>query len=91
MTEEGSYKPTPIFDNGKSLLNCNQSGNRNLPIEENVKRVVARPLSGSHKVMYEHFGNGFELDIEKALEWLKTEPDSFYKKVLVFRLNTVIY
>lgn len=90
MNADGSYRSAPIFDNGKSLLNCNPSINRDLPIEENIHRVIARPFSGSHKVMYELFGKGFELDIEKVLKWLKTEPDSFYKKVLVFRLNTVI-
>lgn len=87
MNEDGSYKPAPIFDNGKSLLNCNPSVNRNLPIEENVKRVVARPFSGSHKAMFEYFGEGFELNKAKALKWLEIEPESFYKKVLLFRLN----
>lgn len=90
MNEDGSYKPAPIFDNGKSLLNCNPSVNRNFPIEENVKRVVARPFSGSHKAMFKYFGKGFELDKVKALKWLETEPDSFYKEVLVFRLLEAI-
>ena len=87
MNADGSYRSAPIFDNGKSLLNCNPSVNRNLPMEENVKRVVARPFSGSHKAMYEYFGKGFNIDGEKVLQWLKTEPDSFYKDVLIFRLN----
>ena len=90
MNGDGSYIPAPIFDNGKSLLNCNLSVNRDLPMEENVNRVVARPFSGSHKTMYEYFGKGFELDIPKALKWLKTEPDSFYKQVLEYRLNTFV-
>lgn len=87
MNADGSYQPAPIFDNGKSLLNCNPSINRDLPIEENVKRVVARPFSGSHKAMYEHFGKGFDVYVAYALKWLETEPDSFYKNVLLFRLN----
>lgn len=90
MNADGSYKPAPIFDNGKSLLNCNPSINRDLPMEENVKRVVARPFSGSHKAMYEYFGKGFDIDNEKALKWLETEPNSFYKKVMVYRLKETI-
>lgn len=89
MDSDGSYKPAPIFDNGKSLLNCNPSINRDLPMQENVKRVVARPFSGSHKAMYKYFGKGFEVDVTKALRWLKTEQNSFYKDVLLYRLNEI--
>ncbi len=88
MDAEGSYKPAPIFDNGKSLLNCNLSVNRDLPMEENVRRVIARPFSGLHEATFEYFGKGFDIDVQKALRWLETEPDGYYKKVLVFRLNT---
>lgn len=87
MNGDGGYKSAPIFDNGKSLLNCNPAVNRDLPIEENVKRVVARPFSGSHEAMFGYFGKGFELDVKKASKWLETEPDSFYKRVLQFRLS----
>lgn len=90
MNADGSYMPAPIFDNGKSLLNCNSSINRDFPIEENVKRVVARPFSGSHKTMYEYFGKGFDIDVAKALQWLKAEPESFYKEVLIYRLKEII-
>ncbi|MCM1545837.1 MAG: hypothetical protein NC033_02260 [Clostridiales bacterium] len=90
MNSDGSYKPAPIFDNGKSLLNCNSSVNRGLPVEENVKRVVARPFSGSHKAMYEYFGKGFDIDITKAIKWLSTATDSFYKQVLLYQLNEII-
>ncbi len=90
MNADGSYRPAPIFDNGKSLLNCNSSINRRLPLEENIQRVVARPFSGSHRVTYEYFGKGFELDIERALQWLNQEPDSFYKSVLIYRLQEML-
>jgi len=30
-----------------------------LPMEENVKRVIARPFSGSHDRIYEYFGKGY--------------------------------
>lgn len=87
MNGDGSYKPAPIFDNGKSLLNCNPSIKYGLPVEENVKRVVARPFSGSHKVMYEYFGKGFDVDVSKALRLLEKEPYSFYKEVLLYQLR----
>jgi len=90
MNADGSYKPAPIFDNGKSLLNCNTSINRDLSIKENVKRVVARPFSGSHKAMYDYFGKGFDVDVSKALQWLKIELESFYKEVLIYRLKEII-
>lgn len=90
MDAEDSYKPAPIFDNGKSLLNCNPSVNRRLSLEENIKRVVARPFSGSHKATYEYFGKGFDLNIDDALQWLNQEPDSFYKSVLLYRLNKIL-
>lgn len=87
MSNDGSYKTAPIFDNGKSLLNCNPSVNRKMSIEENVQRVVARPFSGSHRKTYEYFGKGFDIDVPKALEWLKSESDSYFKQILLFKLN----
>lgn len=85
--DEQTYHTAPIFDNGKSLLNCNPSINRYLPIKENVKRVVARPFSGSHKAMFEHFGQGFKLNFTKAIDWLQNEEDCYYKQVLLYQLN----
>ena len=43
------FTPAPIFDNGIALLTANQSVNRHFPIADNVKRIVARPFSGSHE------------------------------------------
>lgn len=87
MSVDGEYRPAPIFDNGKSLLNTNPSINYRLPIEENVKRVTARPFSGSHKRMVEYFGKGFNLDKKSAIAWLEMEEDSFYKEVLLYQLK----
>lgn len=89
MSMDGKYRPAPIFDNGKSLLNTNSSLNHKLPIAENVKRVVARPFSGSHKRTFEYFGKGFNLDIEAALAWLETQENSFYKEVLKYQLKNI--
>lgn len=54
---------------------------------KNVKRVIARPFSGSHKKMAEYFGRGFTLDCDAALHWLENEPESREKAVLKYQLN----
>ena len=89
MSVDGQYRPAPIFDNSKSLLNTNPSINYRLTITENVKRVTARPFSGSHKRMFEYFGKGFSLDKEAAITWFETEENSFYKDVLLYQLQNV--
>ena len=89
MSMDGAYRPAPIFDNGKSLLNTNSSINYRLPISENVKRVTARPFSGSHKRMFEFFGKGFNLDKEAVFEWLETEEDVLYKQVLKYQIENI--
>lgn len=89
MLADGRYKPAPIFDNGKSLLNANSSIKHGASIAENVKRVSARPFSGSHKKTFEYFGQGFRLDREGAIKWLKTEEESLYRDVLLYQLENV--
>lgn len=82
-----SFKPSPIFDNGLSLLTGNQSVNWNFPVSENVKRVIARPFSGSHEKMVEYFGKGLEVDVKKALEWLDTQEWSRERNVLEYQIK----
>lgn len=82
-----SFKPSPIFDNGLSLLTGNQSVNWNFSVSENVKRVIARPFSGSHEKMVEYFGKGFEVDAKKALEWLNTQEWSRERDVLEYQIK----
>lgn len=81
------FRPAPVFDNGVSLLTANQSVNWRFPVEENVRRVIARPFSGSHERMYHYFGKGFELDYPKLYQWLKNEEESREKEVLLFQLE----
>ena len=85
----GRFAPAPIFDQGLSLLTANQSVNWRLPVEENVRRVVARPFSGSHEKMWEYFGEGFGVDARAVFEWLETEPDSKEKEVLEYQIRTL--
>lgn len=87
LFDGGSFKPCPIFDNGLSLLTGNQSVNWNLPVSENVKRVVARPFSGSHERMVSYFGRSFEVDTENALKWLDAQERSQEKDVLAYQIK----
>lgn len=81
------FFPAPIFDNGVSLLTANQSVNWNFPLEDNVKRVIARPFSGSHEKMVDYLGTGFTVQIKEVLKWIETEPQSMEKKVLKYQIE----
>lgn len=87
LDENGKYRTAPIFDNGKSLLNGNFSVKSNLPISENVNRVIARPFGGTHKKVYEYFGKGFDIDTAKAIKWLEKQPYSYSRDVLIYQLE----
>ncbi len=80
------FAPAPLFDHGVSLLTANQSINMRLSMDENVKRVVARPFSGSFEKMRDYFGWGFVLDVRAVMDWLSTEPESFERQVLEHQL-----
>lgn len=81
------FYPAPIFDNGISLLTANQSVNWHFPMEDNVKRVIARPFCGSHERMVEYLGKGFSVDTENALAWLEQEPESLERNVLRYQIE----
>ena len=87
IMENDSFYPSPIFDNGVSLLTANQSVNWNLSIEENVKRVTARPFSGSHEKMVNYLGIGFEMNCTEALARLESEPQSRERDVLIYQIH----
>lgn len=79
------FRAAPIFDNGVSLLTANVSVNWHFPMEENVKRVIARPFSGSHKKMYEYLGKGFSVNWEAFLHWLDGQEDTKEKEVFRYQ------
>ena len=85
--ENPKYTPAPIFDNGKSLLNGCIGYKPAFSLEENVHRVIAKPFSGSHRKMFDYFGKGFSVDIERVLNWLDTEPYSLHRDVLKFQIE----
>lgn len=82
LVDRGNYIEAPIFDNGLSLLNGNISVKSNLSIEENIKRVVSRPFSGSPKVQYDLFRGNFKVDYLGLLNELSMEKESFTLDVL---------
>lgn len=82
---DGNFSKAPIFDNGKSLLTTNVSVNWHFSIEDNVKRVIARPFSGSHKKMFDYFGKGFDVDWDAFITWLKYQPASKEKEVFMYQ------
>lgn len=57
------------------------------PLEDNVKRVIARPFSGSHEKMVDYLGTGFTVQIKEVLKWIETEPQSMEKKVLKYQIE----
>ncbi len=83
----GQFTPAPIFDNGRSLLCGCQGYREGLTLEENVKRVTARPFSGSHQKQFDYFGIGFTLNQDKAMQWLQSEPSCLQRDVLLLRLS----
>lgn len=85
--DDDGFHPAPIFDNGVSLLTANKSIRQNLPLSENVKRVIARPFSGSHELLMNHFGKGFSLDYNAVLDWLLTEEESLERDVLLYQIS----
>lgn len=87
IMEDEYFRPAPIFDNGVSLLTANQSVNWNFSIEENVKRVTARPFSGSHEKMVNYLGTGFKMNCTEALAWLESEPKSRERDVLIYQIH----
>ena len=83
------FVPAPIFDNGCSLLTANYSIKSNLDISENVKRVIARPFSGSFSKTREYLGKGFTYNKEQVIKWLQTEPQSFERDVLMYQIENI--
>lgn len=87
LFHDDRFTAAPIFDNGVSLLTANQSVNWYFPIEENIRRVIARPFSGSHEQMFRYFGIGFHLNFPAARQWLEKEEVSKERDVLLYQLQ----
>ena len=84
---EDHFKIAPVFDNGISLLTANKSVNWKFGLEDNVKRVIARPFCGSHEKMVRYLGVGLKIDYNKLYQWLTKVPASREKDVLCFQLE----
>lgn len=84
---EDHFEIAPIFDNGISLLTANKSVNWKFGIEDNVKRVIARPFCGSHEKMVRYLGIGLKIDYQRLYQWITKVPESREKEVLCFQLD----
>lgn len=84
---EDHFEIAPIFDNGISLLTANKSVNWKFGLEDNVKRVIARPFCGSHEKMVGYLGIGLKIDYQRLYKWLTNVPESREKEVLCFQLD----
>lgn len=87
IDDTGTVSDAPIFDNGRSLLNGNYSVRPAFSVSENVKRVAARPFSGSPERQYGLFSHAFTIDYVGLYAELKQVPDSYQKKVLEYQLE----
>lgn len=81
------YKTAPIFDNGRSLMTCSYSYNRNFSIQENIKRTVAKPFCGSFDKMAFYFPNKLLIDHAKAETYFSNLPSSREIDILLCNLN----
>ena len=84
-----TFREAPIFDNGKSLLVGNRSYGRFDSIEEKVKKVVARPFSGSHEWQFEFFKEycDIEFDVPKILKELGELEQTSEVEVAIFQVK----
>ena len=87
LNEKGTYEAAPIFDNGKSLLNGNFSVKTNLSLKENMRRVICQPFGGTHEMLYQCMGKGFEIDTKSAIQFLSVQEESMSRDVLLHRIK----
>lgn len=74
----------PIFDNGRSFFVGQSYYNDRLSMQENVKKVYAKPFSSSFEKQYEMLSSYVTLQInaQKLRELISSEPDSLFKQLL---------
>lgn len=91
IASDSGYRVAPVFDNGKSLLVGNISCTRFDTLEEKVKKVVARPFSGSHKWQYDYFKNYTDIvfNKENIMQDLAKLPESSEKDVALLQVEFI--
>jgi len=91
FSAKNGYRIAPIFDNGKALLVGNYSVNDRMSVQEKVRRVIAKPFSGSHMKNYELFSDKCSIRInkDKLLEELKECEASLQKDILLYNIENL--
>ena len=84
------FRVAPIFDNGKALLVGNYSYSRYDTIQEKVKKVIARPFSGSHEWQYEYFKDYCDIEFDKSaiLKELRKLERTSEVEIAIYQVET---
>lgn len=89
----GICRTAPIFDNGAAFLSDYEKFDLIDSIEENIKKVYARPFSANHLRQALDAEIGLKLDYDKLYSLLANEPHTRGLDVLYYqldRLRTII-
>lgn len=84
--ENGGYRLAPIFDNGAALLSNYGLFPVEDSLEENIRRAVAAPFSGSFWQQAQVLGHNLKISGE-IWDKLQKIPDCRAKQVLVYQLK----
>lgn len=86
-----NFKEAPVFDNGHSFFVGNIAYNKHFLLEENIKRVTAKPFSGSHDWNYHYFEKWCTLQIHKKelIKVLEYEPNGLAKEIVLYQLQNL--
>lgn len=85
--KENIYLPSPVFDNGNSLLSNMNLFPMDIAIEENAERVIGQPFCANLERQAYELGIALKLDYTGLKEDLSKEPDSRAVETLFFQLD----
>lgn len=92
IVSDNGFSEAPIFDNGKSLLVGNFSYTRFDSLSEKVKKVIARPFSGSHDWQYNFFKKYADITFDKGkiLEQLKEMKQTQETEIAIYQVERLM-
>lgn len=93
IVNDSGYRVAPIFDNGKSLLVGNVSCTRFDSLEVKIKKVVARPFSGSHEWQYNYFKRYTDISFDKEviIREISLLPEADEKEVALYQVTKSVW
>lgn len=87
LSECGTFRTAPIFDNGQGLYQNFQITPPTLDDEEKDEKLFGATVSGSFELQAITAGIQLKIDYKKLYERLEEYPDSIAKKCLLTQLN----